>query len=166
VWPATAHWAKRLVEILGALLLAKPVIVAALCLGDNALTSADRGVSSMVTGAAILLLAAFSPMVVLKLVPVVEVSAVAHLQGVSRQPIYAAERAVQRVMSLASGLGHGAGSPPAADLGSAAQLLAQVGPDDGGEGHPWGPAGPPAPDRAGDRPGGEHATSLPVTAHG
>ena len=33
VWPATAHWAKRLIEVLVALLLMKPVIVGALCLG-------------------------------------------------------------------------------------------------------------------------------------
>ena len=92
VWPATAHWAKRLLHVLGALLFAKPVIVAALCLGDNALTSTKAGPSSLVTGAAILLMAAFAPMVLLKLVPMVEVSAIAHLQGVSRQPFHAAER--------------------------------------------------------------------------
>ena len=179
VWPATAHWAKRLVGILGALLLAKPVIVAALCLGDNALTSAQSGVSSMITGAAILLLAAFAPMVLLKLVPIVEVSAIAHLQGVSRQPLYAAERAVQRVVSMAAGVGHGAGSPPSADLGSAAQLLAQVKPDDGGDSHPLGPARPPSPhlppphppvathDGHYDRQVGERGTSvLPVAVDG
>ena len=35
IWPATAHWAKRLLELLGALLLTKPVIVGALCLGSR-----------------------------------------------------------------------------------------------------------------------------------
>jgi hypothetical protein len=58
-----------------------------------------------VSGVAILLMAAFAPMALLKLVPLVEVSAIAHLEGLSRRPFQAAERGMHRVM--------GAVTPPA-----------------------------------------------------
>ena len=86
VWPATAHWAKRLVEVLVALLLMKPVIVGALCLGAGAVVDVGDP-STAVSGLAILLIAAFAPYALLKLVPIVGVSAIAHLEGLSRQPI-------------------------------------------------------------------------------
>jgi hypothetical protein len=141
VWPVTAHWAKRLLQLLSALLLAKPVIVGALCLGDNALTSSRTGPSAMVTGAAILLMAAFAPMVLLKLIPLVEVSAIAHLQGLSRQPVQAAERSFHRVMAMA---GSARAAASVAPTGSASQLLNQIG-GPGDDGHPLGPARPPGP---------------------
>ena len=85
VWPATAHWARRLIEVLVALLLMKPVIVGALCLGAGAVV--DMGdPSTAVSGLAILLIAAFAPYALLKLVPMVGVSAIAHLEGLARQP--------------------------------------------------------------------------------
>jgi hypothetical protein len=142
VWPATAHWAKRLAEVLGALLLAKPVVVGALCLGANALTSAKAGASSVVTGSAILLLAAFAPVALLKLVPIAEASAIGHLQDVSRQPFRAAERAVHGAMSVATRAGiisQGA-SHSIAVGGGAGQLLNQVSrPDGSGPGSGPGP---------------------------
>ena len=150
VWPSTAHLAKRLAHLLIALLLAKPVIVAALCLGDNALRSAPAGASSLVTGAAILLLAAFSPMALLKLVPLVEVSAISHLQGLSRQPLYVAGRTAQRAMAYvgaATGGTHLA-APADVDPDTAGQLLGQMGPGVGGgsrqDDDGLGPAGPPS----------------------
>ena len=88
IWPATAHWAKRLLELLGALLLTKPVIVGALCLGSHAIAVGDNA-SDLITAIAIVLMAAFAPMALFKLVPVVEVSAIAHMQGLSRQPFHA-----------------------------------------------------------------------------
>jgi hypothetical protein len=159
VWPATAHWAKRLLEVLAALLLAKPVVVGALSLGANALTTAGAGPSAVVTGAAILLMAAFAPLSLLKLVPMVEVSAIAHLQGVAQQPFRAAERAVQRAVSTASSVATAAAAP--ADIGVAAALMGQMGPGVGGE-DPAGPLGParppgPAPDIA--------AVPEPVNSH-
>jgi len=146
VWPATAHWAKRLVEVLAALLLAKPVVVGALCLGASALTSPKASLSSAATGSAILLMAAFAPVALLKLVPIAEASAIGHLQGFSRQPFGAAERAVQRVMAIASsgGAAAGAGAAGGGEAGSASaeQLMSQLGPagDDGAD--PLGPARP------------------------
>jgi hypothetical protein len=141
VWPATAHWAKRLVEVLVALLVAKPIIVGALCLGDNAITSASAGPSSVVTGAAILLMAAFTPFVLLKLVPMAEIQAIVHLQGVSRQPFHAAERVAQLAMAHAGRAA--AGAPASADAGSATyvNLLGRMGgASGGGAGDPLGPA--------------------------
>ncbi len=104
VWPATAHWAKRLIEVLVALMFAKPIIVGALCLGGSALQDVSNP-GAAVSGVAILLMAAFAPMALLKLVPLVEVSAIAHLEGLSRRPFQAAERGMHRVM--------GAVTPPA-----------------------------------------------------
>jgi hypothetical protein len=147
VWPATAHWAKRLAEVLGALLLAKPVIVGALCLGANALTSTAAGPSSVVTGSAILLLAAFAPVALLKLVPIAEASAIGHLQDVSRQPFHAVERAAHSAVSIATRAGiagQGAGGAGAVGAG-AGQLFNQVSrSDDGGPEDPRGPLGPAA----------------------
>jgi hypothetical protein len=149
VWPATAHWAKRLAEVLGALLLAKPVIVGAMCLGANALTSADAGAGSVVTGSAILLLAAFAPVALLKLVPMAEASAIGHLQDASRQPFRAAERAVNSTMNavtraaaLAQTARHGGTVG-----GGAGQLLNQVSQAENpgtGTVNPLGPAGDPS----------------------
>ncbi len=140
VWPATAHWAKRLAEVLAALLLAKPVVVGALCLGANALTSAQAGASSVVTGSAILLLAAFAPVALLKLVPIAEASAIGHLQDTARQPFRAAERAAHSAMNLATraGIIQQAANPSGTVGGGAGQLLYQV---SGAESGPGGPDG-------------------------
>jgi hypothetical protein len=135
VWPATAHWAKRLIEVLVALMLAKPMIVGALCLGGSALQGTSDA-SAAVNGVAILLMAAFAPMALLKLVPLVEVSAIAHLEGLSRRPFQAAERGMHRVMGAVSmGASHVAGSSAAIGVdhgaaglsGSAGHYAAQVG---------------------------------------
>ncbi len=109
VWPATAHWAKRLIEVLVALLLMKPVIVGALCLGAGAVV--DMGdASTAVSGLAILLIAAFAPYALLKLVPMVGVSAIAHLEGLSRQPFRAAEQTAQRAPRIFHSGGRGIAS--------------------------------------------------------
>ncbi|HMK96923.1 MAG TPA: hypothetical protein VK425_05200 [Acidimicrobiales bacterium] len=162
VWPATAHIAKRLLQVLVALLLAKPMVVAALCLGDYALTHAQAGASAVVTGAAILLMAGFAPMVLLKLVPLVEVAAIAHLQGVARQPLQVAERSVLRAVSLTGGVastGAGAsslGTPPAE---GGAHLLAQL----DREGTSGGRASPPQDD-AGLGPARYPAAAAPTAS--
>lgn len=173
VWPATAHWAKRMVEVLASLLLAKPVIVGSLCLGARALGSL-AGLSAAVEGATILLLATFAPMAVLKLVPMVETSAIGHLQGLSVGPLKARDNALRAVAygsSLAApaavgeaataGAATGAGGAPASGLGSAlgggvAHLLSQVGgrasrpEDDWDDGDPLGPARFPSGPGSGD----------------
>jgi hypothetical protein len=92
VWPATTAIAKRTVELLAALILSKFVIVATLTLGVAAL---DEGPSSdnAVIGSAILLIAAFAPYGLLRLAPIVEAGAIAHLEGLSHRPLRFASRA-------------------------------------------------------------------------
>ncbi len=153
VWPATAHWARRLVEVLVALLLAKPVVMAALCLGARALAGSQVGVESVVTGSAVLLMAAFAPFMLLRLVPVVEVTAIAHLQGAARQPFHAASRTAQRVASMAAaGMGGSSqmGGPPGG--GGAAHSVA-TGPSAGAEQLLARVSGSEGPGPAGPRPG-------------
>ena len=90
VWPSTAELARRGVQVLASLILSKFVIVAALGLGFAALS--DGGVQAAVSGAAILLMAAFAPFALLRLAPVAEASVIAHLEGMSRRPIRSAAR--------------------------------------------------------------------------
>ncbi|MBV9661237.1 MAG: hypothetical protein JO337_08785 [Acidimicrobiales bacterium] len=96
VWPSTAGMAKRVVEILAAAILSKFVIVASLSLGLAALGS-GAGVDATVSGAGILLLAGFAPFTLLRLAPVVETAAIAHLEGLSRRPFRATANTVRTV---------------------------------------------------------------------
>lgn len=96
VWPAAAGIAKRSVEVLVALVLSKFVIFSTLWLGLSAVSGGDS-IDGTLEGAGILLLASFTPFVLLKLVPVAEVSAIAHLEGLSRRPFRAASRAAATV---------------------------------------------------------------------
>ena len=75
VWPAISHWARRLTEILAALVLSKFLIVAILSLAAGAVasgTSDSQGMDTALAGAALLLLAAVSPYALLRLVPMAE----------------------------------------------------------------------------------------------
>jgi hypothetical protein len=91
IWPATSHWARRLGETLAALVLSKLVIVAILALAAGQLAGAGGGgFAEVVSGMALLLLAALAPFALLRLVPVVEAGAIAHLEGLARRPAYAA----------------------------------------------------------------------------
>jgi hypothetical protein len=139
IWPATAGMAKRALEILVSLILAKFVIVACLSLGAAAL--AGSGVDSAVSGAGILLMAGFAPFALLRLAPIVEASAIAHLEGLSRRPARAAMQATaaagahpvtQLVMANATARSGSAG----ADGGLATRLV----------------TGPPLPQPAPDYP--------------
>lgn len=110
VWPATAHWSKRLGETIAALLLSKLVIVTALSLAAAALGSGSRGgFRDLLTGAALLLLSAFSPFALLRLIPAVEAGAVAHLEGASRRTLQSLHLpSASTVVSLVPELGAGA----------------------------------------------------------
>ena len=122
VWPATMSIAKRTVELLAALILSKFVIVATLTLGVAAIRGAPAP-DNAVIGAAILLLAGFAPFCLLRLAPIVEAGAIAHLEGMSRRPLRFAGRAATTV---AAGPSHpvaglllsaksGAAQPPQAE---------------------------------------------------
>jgi hypothetical protein len=99
IWPATAHITKRFIELIVAVIGSKFVIVATLTLGGAVLGAKHVGIDATVTGTAILALAAFAPFSVLRLVPVVEAAASAHLEGLSRRPGRAAVSAGSTVMS-------------------------------------------------------------------
>ena len=78
IWPATSRWARRLVELLVAIILAKFVIVAILSLATAAIanTNAVGGdgntFEQMIAGAALLVLAAWSPFALLRMIPMME----------------------------------------------------------------------------------------------
>lgn len=151
VWPATAHWAKKMVGVLVALMLVKPVIVGTLCLGARALTSFD-GFSAGVEGMTILLMAAFAPMAVIKLIPMVEISAVAHLHDLLRAPGAALDRNVSRGSTIANlsplaERGARAAGAVSGGAGAAASFLVSRFSGRGGGGRGGGtgtPAAPPA----------------------
>ncbi|HEX4280469.1 MAG TPA: hypothetical protein VHZ27_06855 [Solirubrobacteraceae bacterium] len=76
VWPARRVWAIRAVELLVALIFSKFAIVAVLSLGGAAISSgADHGsVTAVMAGAVLILLAAFSPWVLLRMIPLAELA--------------------------------------------------------------------------------------------
>jgi hypothetical protein len=73
VWPARRIWAVRALETLAALILAKFAIVAVLALAGGALGAG--GASAMFAGTALVMLAAFSPFVLFRLLPFAELAA-------------------------------------------------------------------------------------------
>ncbi len=81
IWPATGRWARRLVELLIAIILAKFVIVSILTLATAAIANTDIATGDgntferMIAGAALLVLAAWSPFALLRLIPMMEVAA-------------------------------------------------------------------------------------------
>jgi hypothetical protein len=84
VWPAVSHWCRRLVETLSALILSKFVIVATLSLAAGAISSGS-GLSSVLAGGALLVIATFVPFAILRLIPAVEAGAVGHLEGLRQR---------------------------------------------------------------------------------
>lgn len=88
VWPATAHWLHRLVQGLVALILSKFVVVAVLALAAGALDARveQEGFPVVISGAALLCLAALAPYVVLRLIPLFEAGLTAQLEGTYRRP--------------------------------------------------------------------------------
>jgi len=84
VWPARRVWAVRAIEVLVALILAKVAIVVVLALGGAALAHAGvSGISKLLAGLALVILGAFSPWLLLRLIPLAEVAsaAVGHIRG-------------------------------------------------------------------------------------
>jgi hypothetical protein len=91
-WPAIAHWCRRLVDTLAALILSKFVIVAVLSLAAGALASGTGsgpgqrgGFATVLGGAALLLLAGFAPWALFRLLPFMEAGAVGHLESMGHR---------------------------------------------------------------------------------
>jgi hypothetical protein len=90
VWPAISGWCRRLVETVVALVLSKFVIVSVLGLAVGALGTGDGSISAELAGGALLLLAAFAPFTLLRLVPMVESHAAQQLEGARHRVQHAA----------------------------------------------------------------------------
>ncbi|MCU1494691.1 MAG: conjugal transfer protein TrbL [Acidimicrobiaceae bacterium] len=134
VWPATAHWAKRLAETLAALVLSKVVIAGTLALAGVTMTSGG-GLSAFVEGVALIVLATVAPFALLRLVPMIESGAVAHLDGLTHRARHAAVQAG----SFASGVVDRAGANGGSGSGSGG-LLTGGGGGAGGGGAGGGPS--------------------------
>ena len=98
VWPARRIWAIRAVELLVALILSKFAIVAVLSLGGAALGhTLLPGLQALLAGTTLVLLAAFSPWAMLRLLPLHELAsaAVGGLRPLAGQPSVAADARAQ-----------------------------------------------------------------------
>jgi len=86
VWPARRIWAIRAVEILVALILSKFAIVAVLSLGGAAMDQLGHSPSTLIVGLVLVIMGAFAPWAVLRLVPLAELasSAAGSLSGEMR----------------------------------------------------------------------------------
>jgi hypothetical protein len=104
VWPATRSAFRRLCDIGLALIVSKFVIALALALGaaalggggpQNATTAGTAGLDAagLLAGGTLMLLAAFTPFVLLRVLPVLETAVVA--QGISHSPARAANTVAQ-----------------------------------------------------------------------
>ena len=126
VWPVAMRWTRRLIEILVALILSKFVVVAVMSLATAALTDpGGGGFGTVMGGAALVLMSAFSPFALLKLMPMVEGAAIEHLRGTGRAPIQAIRPAggVHQAISIMRSKtrsGSGSGLAAAGVLGSSA----------------------------------------------
>ena len=114
VWPAARGLLRRMVELLLAVVVSKLVVCIALSIGVAALSGAGtaagpnagigdaaaQGLGALFVGTAILALAAFSPFLVLRLMPVAEAALVA--QGISRGPVRTAQASASNVYHVQS----------------------------------------------------------------
>lgn len=160
VWPARRVWAIRTVEVLVALILSKIAIVMVLALGGAALDHAGvTGVSKLLGGLALVILGAFSPWLLLRLIPMAEVAsaAVGHIRGhvhatagVSTPEAALAARAAGRVGGdRGNANGHRGGVDGAAAGGVAiSELLEQMQRQANAAQHPTDPPDPASPSAA------------------
>ena len=85
-FPATAHWARRLGETLAALVVSKLAIVSALTLAASTL-GAGSGLAALVEAITLLGLAAVAPLALARILPMVGLGAIAHLDGLGRHAV-------------------------------------------------------------------------------
>lgn len=105
-WPLARGVLRRAGEVFVALLVSKFVVCVALAVGVAAMggagdaDSTTMSLNTLLVGAAMLVVASFSPFLVLRLIPVVETAALA--QGVSRAPLRSAQSGVSTAVTVAS----------------------------------------------------------------
>ena len=101
VWPARRTLAIRAIETLIALILSKFAIVAVLSLGGAALGhSTTPGAASVLTGGTLVLLAAFTPWALLRMLPLHEVASAA-AGGLSHAPKHTLSSAADHALGFA-----------------------------------------------------------------
>ena len=117
VWPRTAHWAQRLGEWLVAIILAKFGIATSFAVAGSMLADGrpgTGGLSAMLAGFAVLLVAALSPWVILRLIPFVEQGAASlqrgHVRGAVRTAPGAAATSLLVRQAMLKNLGAGMSS--------------------------------------------------------
>jgi hypothetical protein len=171
-WPAIAHWCRRLVDTLVALILGKFVIVSVLSLAAGALAGGTGSVPSgsgapsgggrgsftdVLGGAALLLLAAFAPWALFRLLPFLEAGAVGHLEGTGRRAFQTAVGPPRTLAQHAMRVAADGASGGAGEVGLA-MASAQEG---GGGGSALGGGGGPGAAGAGASEGGTGSGSGP-----
>jgi hypothetical protein len=130
VWPARRTLAIRAIETLIALILSKFAIVAVLALGGAALGHASiPGPAAMLTGATLVLLAAFSPWALLRMLPLHEVASAA-AGGLSQSVAQTGTSAVRNTLD-AAGVGTSLGAGVAEWLRPRMLAVADSSPLDG-----------------------------------
>jgi hypothetical protein len=174
IWQRTAHWCRRLVDGLGAIILAKFTIAAAIALAASAMAHArpgDGGWTSLLAGSAVMLIAALSPWLLLRLVPFAETATQVGLQrGALRATVVAAPGAntantvvrLAMAKSFTSAMAGGPASASAAAPPSAPALAAlrtgrpdAPAPPHGARAAPTKPAEPAPGDGGRPHPGGD-----------
>jgi hypothetical protein len=170
VWPAARGMFRKLCELGVAIIVSKFAIALALALGAAALGGggpdpagagsaevAATDLSGLLAGATLMLVASFTPFVVIRLVPVVEAAAVAH--GVSRSPVRGAMATAQGVY-----YGHGLARVAGAGRSLGGGIGAVNGPGGGAPGAGAAPLPPAAPSPSGS--GAAARPAPPVGAGG
>lgn len=154
VWPARRIWAIRSVEVLAALILSKFAIVAVLSLGGLALGhSLHTSFAAMLSGLVLLILGAFTPWALLRLLPLAELAsgAAGALRGQSGATLRALQHAdgwateAHRWATTTAHMRRSAGETPPASSTPARPR-------------------PPETERAEDRDGEEGAQAPPAAA--
>jgi type IV secretion system protein TrbL len=182
VWPARRVWAIRAVELLVALILSKFAITAVLVLGGDAV-GPTGGVTAAVAGIAMLLMAAFAPWAMLRLLPFSEVASAAggalgqhgragarslgSGDSPTRQLAHALQDAVDSVPARLRGDAEQVERPGPEDLVTRAEAAADGGGRGGMEqGGEAGADGIPDGTAAGDGSGVEVAAGVPINGAG
>ncbi|MGI8902865.1 MAG: hypothetical protein ACR2IP_04240 [Solirubrobacteraceae bacterium] len=107
VWPARRVWAIRAVELLVALILSKFAIVAVLALGGAALDqTGGKGATAMLAGFVLVVMGAFAPWALLRLLPLSELAsgAAGSLRGEVRAHVQPAKEANKDRANAATGI--------------------------------------------------------------
>ena len=167
VWESTAHWLRKLAEGLLAFILAKFVITAIVAVGANAIAAGGDHPAALILGAGILVVAVFTPYVLLSIIPL---GTLAVVEGLSRRPLSAGSSTMsslywgQALMGGSTGGGNGAAGgsqaadgPTASSGGSFAGLNTPGGGAGGGAG---------AESAAGSGAAGAGGAAVPVAVAG